>query len=181
MRANYWPAHYFYSMKINDIAAHLGTTKAALADLMGVTKQGLNSYMNGSRNAASKFIIQLCAVAGLNQEEILFPDVFDSVEHEHDGHPAYWISLAIEALKQAEQRGANVEAEMKRLHRKGRALIGDEQTDSSDLSEIVINAFGNQHFNSGEVLDALKGKEGGSITAIANALPDIERLAKELY
>jgi len=168
-------------MKIQDVAKYLGTTKAAFADLMGVTPQGLNSYLNGSRNAASKFIMEACYVANLNREEILFPDVFDTVEHEHDAHPAYWISLAIEALKQAEQRGANVEAEMKRLYRKGRVLIGDEETDSSDLVDIVVNAFGNQHFNSSEVLEALKGREGGSITAIVNALPDIERLAKELY
>lgn len=168
-------------MKINDIAAHLGITKTALADLMEVSKQTLNDYISGRRNSQSKFISQLCAVAGLNREEILFPDVFDSVEHEHDGHPAYWINLAIEALKQAEQRGANVDAEMKRLYRKGQVLIGDHETDSGDLANIVVNAFGNQHFNSSEVLEALKGKESGSITAIVNALPDIERLAKELY
>ena len=168
-------------MRIQDVAEYIGKPKSGLADLMGVTPQGLNSYLNGSRNSASKFIIEACAVAGLNREEILFPDVFDSVEHEHDGHPAYWINLAIEALKQSKQRGANVEAEMKRLYRKGRVLIGDEQTDSGDLAEIIINTFGNQHFNSAEVLEALKGKECGSITAIVNALPDIEALAKELY
>lgn len=50
------------------------------------------------------------------------------------------------------------------------------------ISEIVINAMGNQNFNSEHVFEALKDiKHNGSTTALLNLLPELEALAKKQY
>lgn len=92
-------------MKLSEIAAHLGITAAHLADLMGVSKQSLNSYTSGRKGVASKFVSDLCAVANVNREEIFFPDRFDHPAGENPEHPAYWVNIALEALTQAKKRG----------------------------------------------------------------------------
>lgn len=93
-------------MKLSDITAHLGITAAHLADLMGVSKQALNNYTSGRKGKPSRFIADLLAVANLNREEIIFPDRFDHPDGERRHHPAYWLNIALEALREAERRGA---------------------------------------------------------------------------
>lgn len=81
-----------------------------LADLMNVSRQSLNNYTSGRKGKPSKFITQLLAVANLNQEEIIFPDVFDHPDGETPDKPAYWANIAIEALREAEKRGIETSA-----------------------------------------------------------------------
>lgn len=96
-------------MKLSDVTDHLGITAAYLADLMGVTRQALNNYTSGRKGKPSKFINELLAVANLNRAEIIFPDVFDHPDGENSDCAAYWANAAIEALREAEKRGVNVE------------------------------------------------------------------------
>lgn len=98
-------------MKIQDISTHLGITAAALADLMGVSKQALNNYTSGRKGKASKFTADLCAVADIEREEIFFPPIFDSPAEEPHHR---WLSLASEALEEAARAGAD-RAEVERL------------------------------------------------------------------
>lgn len=95
-------------MKLKDIPSHLNISAAQLAALMNVSRQALNNYTSGRKGKASKFLIELLAVANLNQVEIIFPDVFDHPSGENSEHPAYWANVAIEALREAEKRGLQV-------------------------------------------------------------------------
>ena len=95
-------------MKISDIPAHLGITARHLAELMGVSPQALNNYTSGRKGRPSEFVRHLLDVANLNREEIIFPDRFDHPDGENPESPAYWMNIALEALLQAEKRGAEV-------------------------------------------------------------------------
>jgi transcriptional regulator with XRE-family HTH domain len=92
-------------MQLSDITKHLGITATYLAELMGTTRQALNNYTSGRKGKPSKFVIELLAVANLNREEIIFPDVFDHPDGENPDSPAYWANIAIEALAEAKKRG----------------------------------------------------------------------------
>ena len=92
-------------MKLKEIAAYLGTTAAVLADLMGTTPQALNNYTSGRKGRPSKFIRKLLMTAGLNREEIIFPDRFEHPDGENPESPAYWANVALEALHEAVLRG----------------------------------------------------------------------------
>ena len=92
-------------MQISDIPAHLGVSAQHLAALMGKSRMALNNYTSGRKGKTSKFIIELLAVANLNREEIVFPNVWDHPDGENPDHPAYWLALAAEAVREAEKRG----------------------------------------------------------------------------
>jgi len=96
-------------MQLSDITTHLGISAQHLADLMGVSRQALNNYTSGRKGKPSKFVGELLAVANLNQAEIIFPDVFDHPDGENPDWAAYWANIAIEALREAEKRGMQVE------------------------------------------------------------------------
>ena len=50
------------------------------------------------------------------------------------------------------------------------------------ISESVINVFGNPNFDSEIVFEQLKYlPQNGSITALLNVLPELEKLAKKYY
>ena len=50
------------------------------------------------------------------------------------------------------------------------------------ITEALTNALGNPHFSSDKVFEALKGAEqNGSINALLNILPELEKFAKENY
>lgn len=92
-------------MQISDIPAHLGVSAKHLADLMGKGRQALNNYTSGRKGKPSKFVSDLLAVANLNREEIIFPNVFDHPDGDNPAHPDYWLSIAAEAVREAEKRG----------------------------------------------------------------------------
>lgn len=96
-------------MKFQDIPTHLGITAKQLADMAGLSKQNLHVYLKGVKGKDSKVVLHVCQVSGLNREEIFFPDVFDHPDGDNPEKPAYWFNLAIEALKQAKQRGGNID------------------------------------------------------------------------
>ena len=96
-------------MKLSDITTHLGVSAQQLADLMGVSRQALNNYTSGRKGKPSKFIGELLAVANLNQQEIIFPDVFDHPGGENPEYPAYWLNVALEALLEAQRRGLDTQ------------------------------------------------------------------------
>lgn len=116
-------------MKISEIATHLGFSAAALADLMGVSKQALNNYTSGRKGKPSKFITQLLAVSSLNREEIIFPDRFDHPNGENPGHPAYWANVSIEAISEAVKRGLP-ESEAERIGEAIRSAISPTLDDT---------------------------------------------------
>lgn len=96
-------------MKIQDIPAHMGITARQLAELAGVSPQSLNNYTSGRRGAAgSEFVDRILAVAGLEREEVIFSDPFD-LPALNDTMPEYWLALALEAIRQAVERGMNEE------------------------------------------------------------------------
>jgi len=88
-------------MKLKDIPAYMGITAAHLAEICGVSPQAFNNYTSGRRGKKSDFVSTVLEVANLNQEQIIFPDVFDHPAGEDETHAAYWVNIAIEALKQA--------------------------------------------------------------------------------
>lgn len=92
-------------MKISDIPAFMGSTAAALAAHLNVSKQTLQSYTSGKRGKPSKFVTDLLIYCGLNREEIIFPDLFDCPEGSDPDSPIYWANVALEALAEAEKRG----------------------------------------------------------------------------
>lgn len=96
-------------MKLQDIPQHLNITAAQLAEMAGIKKQSLNQYTTGARGKPSTVIRNVCAVAGLNREEVFFPDPFDHPFANDRENPAYWLSLSIEALKEAKKRGAIID------------------------------------------------------------------------
>lgn len=102
-------------MQIYDIPAHLGVTATHLADLMGVSRQVLNDYTSGRRGKPSAFVAELLAVASLNREEVIFPDVFDHPDGENRDKPHYWLNVAIEALLEAGKRGVDCSGIAKKL------------------------------------------------------------------
>lgn len=95
-------------MKIQDIPAFMGRSAAALAADFGIPKQTLGQYLNGQRGKLSKLIADLLTYCNLNREEVIFPDRFDHPDGENPESPAYWMNIALEALEQAEKRGAEV-------------------------------------------------------------------------
>ena len=95
-------------MQIKDIPDHLGITKTQLAEMLGVSRQNLNQYMSGDRGKPNKFLANLISVCGLNVEQVVFADRFDNVFAENPESPAYWLNLALEALNEAEKRGADI-------------------------------------------------------------------------
>ncbi len=66
---------------------------------------------------------------------------------------------------------------------------GEKIRAALELLETVTNALGNPHFNSAEVFDALKDVApngsltnlNGSIKALLNILPDLEKVGKKQY
>lgn len=62
--------------------------------------------------------------------------------------------------------------------------------DNDTLADHITNALGNPHFNLDSALNSLrekieemqaKGENTGSLLALSNILPDLEREAKERY
>ena len=112
-------------MQLSDIPAHLGISAQHLADLMGTTRQSLNNYTSGRKGKPSKFIGELLAVANLNRVEIIFPDVFDHPDGENPDCAAYWANVAIEALREAEKRGLEVEGICKAIVESATPTLSD--------------------------------------------------------
>ena len=53
---------------------------------------------------------------------------------------------------------------------------------NSELTESITNALGNPNFDSNQVFEALKEvKQNGSLNALLNILPELEKFAKENY
>jgi len=112
-------------MQIYEIPAYLGITASHLADLMGVSRQVLNDYTRGRRGKTSAFVQKICDVAGLHREEVFFPDAFDHPYACDSDHPAYWVSLAIEALDEAMKRSLDCYDEAEAIRGKAAAMLPD--------------------------------------------------------
>lgn len=95
-------------MKFQDIPQHLGITAKQLADMAGIQKQNLHAYLKGAKGKSSTVVLHVCAVADLNREEVFFPDTFNHPWGGDPAKPAYWLALAVEALREAQDRGATV-------------------------------------------------------------------------
>lgn len=91
-------------MKIQDIPAHMGVTRKALAEKICVTPQALNDYLSGRRGKPSEFVERLCQASGLFREEIIFPQ---NLPCSGKDDPAYWLNAALECLVEAQMRGAD--------------------------------------------------------------------------
>jgi len=96
-------------MTVKEIPAHLGISAKAFADLMGVTKQTLSQYLVGRRGVCSQFVAKMAWAAGLSLEQIIFQGGFDHPDDEDREMVAYWLSLAAEAVNEAERRGLSPE------------------------------------------------------------------------
>ena len=114
-----------YNMKFQDIPTHLGITAKQLADMAGIQKQNLHAYLKGAKGKSSTVVLHVCAVADLNREEVFFPDPFNHPWGGDPGKPAYWLALAIEALKEAQDRGVTVHNLIDELLRVGREGLDD--------------------------------------------------------
>ena len=112
-------------MTLKELIKSLPISAAALAATMGVKPQSLTPYIRGSRNVKSKLISDLLIVAEANREEIFFKDAFSDAVGDDREHACYWISLALESLSQAAQRGADVEAIKEALIETGLELLPD--------------------------------------------------------
>lgn len=113
-------------MKIQDIPAFMGRSAASLAADLEIKKQALFSYTSGQRGKPSKFLADLLTFCNLNREEVIFPDRFDHPDGETPTHAAYWLNIAIEALREAEKRGATIPAEISDgIHAIGRDMLTD--------------------------------------------------------
>lgn len=112
-------------MKFSEIPAYLGITATQLAEMSNITKQNLYKYTVGARGKPSAVVINVCDVAGLNREEVFFPDVFDHPDGDNSDKSAYWFNLAIEALKQAKLRGGNIDGLVPELKEFGAKSLAD--------------------------------------------------------
>ena len=116
-------------MKFQDIPTHLGITAKQLADMAGLSKQNLHVYLKGVKGKDSKVVLHVCAIAELNREEVFFHDPFNHPWGGDPAKPAYWLALAIEALKEAQDRGATVHGlidEILEIGKKGLDGFGPE-------------------------------------------------------
>ena len=113
-------------MKLSNIPAYLRITAAQLSEMAGVSRQVLNDYTRGRRGKASAFVRKICDVAGLHREEVFFPDAFDHPEACNPDHPAYWVSIAIEALNEAKERGLDCDKQAESIHKKAAAMLPED-------------------------------------------------------
>lgn len=95
-------------MQPKDITTHLAINQTQLAEIMGVTRQVISQYLNGDRGRPNKFVSGMVSEAGLLIEQVVFYDRFDNAYSENPESPAYWLNLALEALNEAEKRGADI-------------------------------------------------------------------------
>lgn len=114
---------YNKDMTLQDIPAHLGRSAAALARELGMQPQSLNSYLNGARGKRSKFLEKLLRAAKLQSEEVIFRNVIASPKGEDREHAAYWLNVALEALREAEARGADVHNIAAKIHEHAWTLL----------------------------------------------------------
>jgi len=119
-------------MQLSDITTYLNVSAQHLADLMGTTRQALNNYTSGRKGKPSKFVAELLAVANLNREEIIFADRFDHPDGENREHPAYWCNIAMEALREAVERGAPQD-QVETIYNMIAAVVGPLNIESAEI------------------------------------------------
>ena len=92
-------------MKINEIPTQLNIpTDKEFALSVGITPQNWNQYKNGDRGKISTVEKKIMLTHDLSKEEIFFRPAFHV---HHEDTPQYWLSLAHEALRQANRRGVD--------------------------------------------------------------------------
>ena len=93
-------------MKFNEIPNRLGIEKKDIAEAIESTKQNLTPYWNGERFKLSEIEKRVMIHYDLSREVVFFRPSF----HIHSSEsPQYWLSLALEALQIAKEKGANIE------------------------------------------------------------------------
>lgn len=109
-------------MKFNEIPNRLGIEKKDVAESIGSTKQNLTPYWNGERFKLSDIEKRVMINLDLNREVIFFKDAFEITDTES---PQYWLSLALEALHIATEKGANIEHIVAEIRNYGNSLESD--------------------------------------------------------
>lgn len=92
-------------MKLKDIPYLFGRSAVAFCGDMGWSPQMWNNYAQNRRGGISKFEQEVKVVTGLNFEQIWFDDAFDHPAGDDSSTPFYWLNLALEALRLAEEKG----------------------------------------------------------------------------
>lgn len=112
-------------MTIKEIPEFMGLSQKALAAHLQVSSQALGQYMNGQRGAESKFVRELLTVTNLQGEYIVFPDSFDHPDGENCDHPAYFLNIAIESLREAQKRGVKTDSIILELLQLGEKTLSE--------------------------------------------------------
>ena len=113
-------------MNIKEVPKHLGITASRLAELINISKQQFNNYSSGRAGAsANKVEKEICINTGILFERIFFKDAFETWESANKSHPSYWISLALEALNEAQKRGVDLNRVEEAVYNLGKGSLPD--------------------------------------------------------
>jgi len=92
-------------MKIQDIPHYFGHSQKLLAEIVGKSPQALSNYIAGGKGTESKFKRDLADACELNLEEVFFADAFDHPAGCDSDSPFYYLNLALEGLRIANEKG----------------------------------------------------------------------------
>jgi len=94
-------------MKIHELPERLGITGVEIAKRAGKSPQSLTPYFSGDRDKESAFVRDIADGLGVNYERIFFCNYFPNEQNTGNDpdSAAYWLSLAVEAVIQAERCG----------------------------------------------------------------------------
>lgn len=109
-------------MKFNEIPQRLGIEKKDVAESIGSTKQNLTPYWNGARFQLSDIEKRVMINYDLSREVVFFRPAF--FIHSQDT-PQYWLSLALEALQIAKEKGVNIDEIETQIINLGQSLEKD--------------------------------------------------------
>ena len=110
-------------MKFNEIPNRLGIEKKDVAESIGSIKQNLTPYWNGARFQISDIEKRVMINYDLSREVIFFRPAF--FVHESNT-PQYWLSLALEALQIAKEKGVNIDEIKTQIINLGESLENNE-------------------------------------------------------